>query len=64
MSVYAQSMPRRIYKRLLMVVNSGAAGWLEKRSASLTFINYLFVQTDFYVHGGIPQWKHIQKEIK
>ena len=47
-----------------MVVNSGGAGWLEKGSASLTFNKYLFVQTDFYVYGGIPQWKHIQKEIK
>ena len=47
-----------------MIVNFGGAGLLERRSASITFIKYLFVQTDFYVCWGMPWQEHVQKEIK
>ena len=54
-------MPR---EKKLVIVNFGGAGLLEKRSARITFIKYLFVQTDFYVCRGMPQQEHIQKETK
>ena len=37
-------------EKKLVIVNFGGAGLLE-RSASITFIKYLFVQTDFMCVG-------------